>query len=152
MDAEDLRSPVQRMLDQRAEPEGAGRPLSRRARQTQRTLEAYLKAGNRPRWMERLVEIERDVAHERRRLARAHEELREQCGADRELFARRWRELAAAWRFDEVNDLIRQHNDWFPIERQLAMDPRTRDYVPINGRTYRRRALDADWVLEQFPA
>jgi hypothetical protein len=32
------------------------------------------------------------------------------------------------------------------------MDLRTRDYVTINGRSYRRRELGPDWVLEQFPA
>lgn len=61
----------------------------------------------------------------------------------------RW---AEAWRFDEVNVLIRQHDEWYPVERQLPMDPRTGDYVLIAGRPYRRRELDAAWVLEQFPA
>ena len=31
------------------------------------------------------------------------------------------------------------------------MDLRTRDYVLINGRSYRRRELDTAWILEQFP-
>jgi hypothetical protein len=31
------------------------------------------------------------------------------------------------------------------------MDIHTRDYVLINGRSYRRRELDAAWVLERFP-
>ena len=31
------------------------------------------------------------------------------------------------------------------------MDPRTRDYVPIAGRSYRRRELGPDWILELFP-
>jgi hypothetical protein len=31
------------------------------------------------------------------------------------------------------------------------MDPRTRDYVRIRGRSYRRERLDANWVLSQFP-
>jgi hypothetical protein len=31
------------------------------------------------------------------------------------------------------------------------MDLRTRDYVLVNGRSYRRRELDAIWVLERFP-
>ena len=50
------------------------------------------------------------------------------------------------------NERIRQHNEWFPIERQLPMDPRTRDYVLIHGRSYRREPLGADWVLSEFPA
>ena len=32
------------------------------------------------------------------------------------------------------------------------MDPRTGDYVLIRGRSYRRRRLDAAWILDRFPA
>jgi hypothetical protein len=32
------------------------------------------------------------------------------------------------------------------------MDLRTRDYVRVNGRSYRRPELGPEWVLEQFPA
>jgi hypothetical protein len=145
-------SPVQRLLKERLEdPHSGGRPLSDRARQSQRSLEAYLRAGVRPRWMERLMEIERGMARERRNLAAAHDALREECGTDRRAFARRWRTIAAAWPFKELNELIRTHNEWYPVERDLPMDIHTRDYVLINGRSYRRRELDADWVLEQFP-
>ena len=56
-----------------------------------------------------------------------------------------------AARFDDLNDLIRQHNEWYPIERDLPMDLRTRDYVLINGRSYRREPLSPQWVLERFP-
>ena len=31
------------------------------------------------------------------------------------------------------------------------MDLRTRDYVLINGRSYRREPLSAEWVLRHFP-
>jgi len=65
--------------------------------------------------------------------------------------ARRWEAIAHAARFDDLNDLIRQHNEWYPIERDLPMDLRTRDYVLINGRSYRRPLLSPQWVLEQFP-
>lgn len=148
----DDRSPVERLLDKNRDEEDSGRALSRHARQYQRTLEGYLQAGHRPRWMERLGEIDFAVARERRRLAAAHEALREECGDDAAAFARRWRETARAWRFDDVNELIGRHNEWFPIERRLPMDPRTRDYVLIHGRSYRREPLDAAWVLAEFPA
>ena len=55
-------------------------------------------------------------------------------------------------RFDELNELIQQHNDWYPIERDLPMDLRTRDYVLVDGKNYRREPLSAEWVLRQFPA
>jgi hypothetical protein len=51
-----------------------------------------------------------------------------------------------------VNELIREHNEWYPVEADLAIDLRTRDYVPICGRSYRRTELGPDWILEQFPA
>ena len=150
--AADRRSPAERLLDRRREHDGtAGQPLSRSSMQYQRSLEAYLKAGNRPRWMERIAEIDQGIARERRRLERAHRDLREAYGADAEGFARRWREVAHTWPFDELNELIRQHNEWYPIERQLPVDPRTRDYVLVHGRSFRRRPLGPDWVLELFP-
>jgi hypothetical protein len=134
------------------ESSGIGRPISSLARNTQRTVEAYLKAGVRPRWMERIAEIDRAIAAQTRRYARHHRQLREECGADAAAFAERWRAIALQARFDELNELIQQHNDWYPIERDLPMDLRTRDYVLINGRSYRRPILGPDWVLEQFPA
>jgi hypothetical protein len=151
--ASDARSPVERRIAKSFEdPDMAGRPLSRRARQTRRTVEAYLKAGVIPRYMQRLSEIERGIANERRRLEQAHRGLAEACGEDRELFARRWRTRAEEWRFERLNELIREHNEWYPIEAGLPMDPRTRNYVRIRGRSHRRRELDPEWVLEQFPA
>jgi hypothetical protein len=68
------------------------------------------------------------------------------------LFAERWTAFARRCRFDELNTLIEQHNEWYPIERDLPMDLRTRDYVLINGRSYRREPLSAAWVLREFPA
>jgi hypothetical protein len=134
------------------ETTGLGKPISSRARLSQRTVESYLKAGVKPRWMERISEIDSAIAYQKRRFARAHKHIREQCGGDAELFAQRWTEFAERARFDELNQLIQQHNDWYPIERDLPMDLRTRDYVLINGRSYRREPLSAEWVLRHFPA
>jgi hypothetical protein len=133
------------------EEHAVGGPISAVSRWTPRTLEAYLKAGGRPRWMERIGEIEAGEANARSRLRRARRALEAECGADAALLARRWRALAHAWDFAELNRLIAQHNDWFPIERDLAMDPRTKDYVKIRGKSYRRQPLDAAWVLREFP-
>jgi hypothetical protein len=133
------------------DPRSAGRPLSERARQTRRSLEHYLKAGVRPRWMERLIEIERGTAREQSLLAEVYATLRQQCGDDPAEFAQRWRSVAEGWSFAELNELIRTHNEWYPVERDLPMDLRTRDYVRLNGRSYRRRELGADWILERFP-
>ena len=150
---DDSRTSVERLLAKsREDPDSGNGRLSERARHRRRSVEAYLKAGVRPRWMERLVEIDRGIAVERRRIARSYRALQEECAADAELFARRWRGLAVAWRFDGINELIRQHNAWYPIERDLPMDLRTRDFVQVGGRSYRRAELGPEWILEQFPA
>jgi hypothetical protein len=146
----DRRSPTERLVIGPLDERDLGRPLSERTRQSQRTVEAYLRAGHRPRWMERLLEIDRGIARETRRLDRAYRALREEHAG--EAFAERWREVARGWRFDALNELIAQHNDWYPIERDLPMDLRTRDYVRVGGRSHRRAPLDAAWVLERFPA
>jgi hypothetical protein len=31
------------------------------------------------------------------------------------------------------------------------MDPKTRDFVTVGGRSYRRDPLDAAWALDRFP-
>jgi hypothetical protein len=150
---DEFRTIVERIVGQDLDEEsGIGRPLSSRARQTQRSLEAYLKAGVRPRWMERVAEVDAGIARERRRLAEAYRALREETAGDMELFANCWRERVRGWRFDPaLNDLITQHNEWYPIERDLAVNPRTGEYVPVGGRSYRRPLLGAEWALEQFP-
>jgi hypothetical protein len=148
------RSSVERLLEKNLiDDSGLGRPLSRRAATTQRSVEAYLKSGVKPRWMERVVEVDHGIAAERRRLEHAYRALLAECGRDRARFARRWRDLVHAWRFDPaVNELIEQHNEWYPVERRLPMNPRTGDYVPVGGRSYRRPVLDPEWALGQFPA
>src|SRR3954466_15461145 len=144
-------SPGERRL-KRIPVEAAGiLALSTSSLHRERTVEAYLRAGVMPRYMERLREIHATTERHRRQLAEEHARLREAHAPDAQGFARAWRDRVAAWRFDEVNELIRQHNQWYPIERDLPMDPRTRDYVLIAGRPYRREELGPDWALAQFP-
>jgi hypothetical protein len=134
------------------ESSGKGRPLGDRARQSRRSVEAYLKGGVRPRWMERAVDIDGGIARERRMLTGAYEELRAACARDGGSFAERWRALARDWPFPaDLLELIDQHNEWYPIERDLPLNPRTGDYVRVGGRSYRRPLLGPAWILEQFP-
>jgi hypothetical protein len=149
---DDQRSPVERtvrraILDETVE----GQPLSRRARQTKRSVEQYLRGGVIPAYMRRLRDIDRELDRHRRTLNRLHRDLSARLGDDADAFAVRWRALAAGYSFDRVNALIREHNEWYPVERNLPLDPRTRDYVKIRGRSYRRMEVGADWVLEHFP-
>jgi hypothetical protein len=101
--------------------------------------------------MERLREIERETADHLARLERVYRALRQEHEGDPATFVTRWRARAKSWRFDRVNELIVAHNEWYPIEAQLPMDPRTRDYQRIRGRSYRRELLSAEWVLDRFP-
>ena len=94
-------------------------------------------------YMTRLREITRLTAEHEAALAEARA-LVSDAGA--------WRDLAAAWDFGEVNDLIERHNRWYPVEARLPMDPRTGDYALVNGEHYSKPLLDATWVLERFPA
>ncbi len=141
---------VERLITRDLE-EHRGKPLSRRTLETQRSLESYLRAGIRPRWSERLMEIERYTREHWRSLERRLGQLRESI-ADPAVLAARWAEVAATWDFGQVNDLVRQHNQWYPVERDLPMNPRTGEYLPVMGRSYRRSELDAAWVLREFPA
>ena len=84
--------------------------------------------------------------------ATAWQALAEECAVDSARFRSEWLARAAREVFDEVNDLIDRHNRWYPAESRLPMDPRRRDYALVNGRDYRLPPLDADWVLERFPA
>lgn len=127
-----------------------GRPLSRRSRQRQRSIESALAAAFLPRYMERLREIEDELALLRFRLARERDRIAREC-ADEATFARRWHETVAVWRFDDLNDLIERHNEWYPVEADLPLDPRTGDYVTVGGREFRRQLVTPEWVLERFP-
>jgi hypothetical protein len=152
--SDEQRSPVERHVKRSFEEEqfdGAGQRMSRRARQSKRTVEQYIRAGVAPAYMRRLRSIERELERHKRRLDRSHRLLSESCGDDAEEFARRWESQARGWNFQRVNELIREHNEWYPVERNLPLDPRTRDYVKIRGRSYRRTELGPDWVLEHFP-
>ena len=103
-------------------------------------------------YMIRLREIAEETAAHERALADAWRGLSEQCAGDAERFARLWLRAAGRWNFAAVNELIERHNRYYPAEARLPMDPRTRDFALVNGEHYRKRSLDAEWVLERFPA
>lgn len=131
---------------------GNARPLRRRLFSGPLTVEAYLRASNPPRYMQRLRAMESEFGSQRRRLEAAFRALIEECGGDPALFAGRWRAQAARWSFDLLNELIREHNTWYPAEANLPMDPRTGDYVLVRGASYRRLELGPEWILEHLPA
>jgi hypothetical protein len=122
----------------------AGAPLRRRIRNFRPDADAQLAALGGPlAWMRRLRAIELAVELHEQQLAEAYA-LRES--------PEEWRKLAEAWDFSEVNDLIDRHNRYYPTESRLPMNPRTGDFVRVNGKPYTREPLDAGWILARFPA
>ncbi|MBI5104664.1 MAG: hypothetical protein HZB46_06705 [Solirubrobacterales bacterium] len=145
-------SPVEHEIARRVEtPHPVGR-LSESSLQRERSIESYLRSGVMPRYMERLRDIHRQTEQHKRDLAWERDALRAEHPGDPEGFARAWRARVQRWSFAETNELIRTHNEWYPVERQLPMDPRTRDYVLVAGRSYRREELTPEWALRLFPA
>src|SRR5262249_12177973 len=121
-----------------------GTPLPRRGRRLRPPADSYVAPpGGPPPYMRRLRAIDGSLAAHLHALATAYAEHRDD--------PRAWRRLAEGWNFPEVNDLIERHNRWYPVEARLAMDPRSRDFVKVGGRDYRREPLDADWILRLFP-
>jgi hypothetical protein len=119
-----------------------GRELPFRLRNFRTDVGGYLASLGGPLpYMARLRDIDALTVEHELALALAYEEA--DPGA--------WRTVAEGWDFSEVNDLIERHNRWYPVESRLPMDPLTGDYVLVNGQSYRRRPLDASWVLERFP-
>lgn len=126
--------------------------MKRRALADPSLVEQYIRGGVMPRFMQRLREIDDELRVHRSRLEFAYTEMRQGDGDDPAAFEERWRALARSWRFDRVNELIAQHNAYYPIERNLAINPRTGDYVTVSGRPYRREPVGEAWVFERFPA
>jgi hypothetical protein len=128
-----------------------GRPLRQRLRNFRPDPASGVQAlGGPTAWMRRLRAIEDAVEQHERQLGEAQRTLADEL-EDPEEFEAAWRELAGNWSFAAVNELIERHNRNFPAEARLAMDPRTRDFVRINGCSYLRESLGADWILERFP-
>jgi hypothetical protein len=142
--ADKRRTPAEELIRRsRIDESGVGEALSERARQRQRSIESYLRGEALPRYMQRAAEIDRAIRRHVEALRREYERPDQRA---------RWVEIAESWNFDEVNRLIEEHNEWYPVERDLPMNPRTKDYVLVNGRSYRREELGPGWILERFPA
>jgi hypothetical protein len=129
-----------------------GKPLEQRLRNFRPGADSAIRALGGPTvWMRRLRTIEEERARHEAAIGEAWLALAAEADGS-EAFAREWREIAHRWSFAQVNELIDRHNRYFPAEAGLPMDPRTRDFVKINGRSYLREPLDADWILERWPA
>jgi hypothetical protein len=145
------RRETERLAEDLAGSPLAGRALPSRLRNFSPSVEGYARSiAGPPAYVQRLRQIEDEIDAHLERLQLAWLEL-SRAVVDLDERERRWRELARRWSFDAVNDLIDRHNRWYPVEARLAMSPRTGDFVPVGGRSYRIEPLDAEWVLDRFP-
>jgi hypothetical protein len=120
----------------------AGRPLRLRYRNFRSDAGSYFAALGGPLpYMSRLRDIAALTARHEQELGDAYERVD----------ANAWADYVERLDFSEVNDLIERHNRWYPVEARLPMDPKTGDFVLVNGQHYAKRPLDARWVLERFP-
>lgn len=110
-----------------------------------------LAVGGAPAWSRRLKRIHDLTNAVTVRLAEEWRATASAARGDRARFAAAWTRHAEAYDFAEVNELIARHNRYFPAEANLPMDVKTLDYVAFGGGDYRRHALDAAWILGQFP-
>jgi hypothetical protein len=118
---------------------------------TEKRMLALAVAGA-PAWSRRLRRMDALIDRALEELEAAWRALAGRCSGEPGRFADEWRAEAERYDFSAINDLVRRHNLYFPAEANLAMDPRTGDFVGLGGGDYRRRSLDARWVLERFPA
>jgi hypothetical protein len=124
-----------------------GKPLRQRLTLGPVELDRYL-AGQLQglAYMRRLRAIEDEEARHLQELAQAWRALADE-ERDDEAFARAWRELASAWDFRRINELIGKHNAYYPVEARVPMSPRTGGYA----RSWQRGEYTAEWILEHFP-
>jgi len=125
-----------------------GRPLRHRLTLGPVELDRYL-AGQLQglAYMRRLRAIEDEEARHLRELEHAWRALADEV-PDGTAFEHAWRELAVAWDFRRINDLIAKHNAYYPVEARVPMSPRTGGYT----KSWQRGDYSAEWILERFPA
>ena len=125
----------------------SGGPLPQRLRLGPVELDRYL-AGQLAglAYMRRLRAIEDAESRHLRELEEAWHALADEAPGEAE-FALTWREVASAWDFRRINDLIASHNAYYPIEARVPMNPRTGSYA----RNWQREDYTPEWILERFP-
>lgn len=97
-------------------------------------------------YMRRLRAIEDEEQRHVRELEQMWTALAEEV-PDAAAFAADWRDVARYRDFRRLNDLIERHNEHYPVEASVPMNPRTGGYAV----SWRREPYDQEWVLERFP-
>lgn len=95
-----------------------------------------------PAWVHRRKRLERHLDHLRQDLERRWSMTPPAA----------WPDLARTWDLEAINAEIGKFNRFYPIERDLPMDPRSRRMMDGEAPWSPRPPLDVGWILEQFPA
>ena len=127
---------------------GHGKPLAQRLRLGPVEVDRYLaeRLGGLA-YMRRLRAIEDEEARHLSLLEAAWRALATEAGITDAAFVLAWRDAAASWSFRRLNELVARHNEYYPIEARVPMNPRTGDYA----RRWQRGEYTAEWILERFP-
>jgi hypothetical protein len=110
-----------------------------------------LAVGGAPAWSRRLKRIHDLTISMTAQLREEWHAAAARARGGRARFAVAWQRHATSYDFAEINELIQRHNRYFPAEANLPMDVKTLDYVAFGGGDYRRKTLDTQWILSQFP-
>jgi hypothetical protein len=94
-----------------------------------------------PAWIARRKRLERSLARLRKELDNAW----------RLATPATWPDVAKAWDLGKFNREIEGFNKYYPIERNLPMDPRIRDFVEGDARWKPLHFFDTAWILAEFP-
>ncbi len=127
---------------------GKGRPLPKRGATAAPSVQASFGLPNR---IERLKRIEQELERQHRRLRAAWTELAEDCANDAAAFRERWSQRLRGWSFLEHDELVDEHNEWFPIEARLVWNRELDDYRAPFGLPWRKAHVDREAIAATYP-
>jgi len=81
-----------------------------------------------------------------------YRKMAEQFGHHPEVFSRRWKKAVESIELDMLNDLIERHNNYFPIEANLAIDPKSEALMFGAAPWEPKEKVTTESLLQRFPA
>ena len=93
-------------------------------------VERYIRGAVMPRFMQRLRDIDAELRLHATRLERRYKQMQEECAGDPASSSAAGASWPPHWDFDNVNTLIEQHNEYYPIERNLPVSARRASTSP----------------------
>ena len=69
-----------------------------------------------------------------------------------EVFAQKWKESVESVELDTINDLIERHNNYYPVEANLTIDPKSEALMFGSAPWEPRKKVTKESLLQRFPA